>query len=200
MRTRSPACSTRSCVPMRTKVPRPAERSRSNPPRADAVSSQCRGCQPGLAGEIHVAAGQPEGEKRLRGGNRAARPAGQPRAPPVPTGRPAEGAEPRRRGVCSGPAWGGVRRPWKRRRRWPMTNIPPGGSTSGARMEAKVPEALDSSFTVSWPSLMRKAAWWAETWTSSGKRMAPRLRPTVQPLAMSRKRCPRAGPDTSPRM
>ena len=67
-------------------------------------------------------------------------------------------------------------------------------------MAAYTPETLSSSFTVSWPSRIRKAAWWGETKGSSGKRMAPRWRPTLQPLAISRKRWPRAGPALTLRM
>src|SRR5690242_12369210 len=60
-----------------------------------------------------------------------------------------------------------------------------------------MPEALDSSRTCNTLSLMRKVACWAETKGSSAKRMAPRVRPTVQPVTGSLKRWPRAEPATT---
>ena len=44
---------------------------------------------------------------------------------------------------------------------------------------------------------MRKVACWAETKGSSAKRMAPRVRPTVQPVTGSLKRWPRVVPATT---
>ena len=48
-----------------------------------------------------------------------------------------------------------------------------------------VPEALLSSRTKRVPSFTRNVAWRAETKASSWRRMAPRLRPTTQPVTGS---------------
>lgn len=85
------------------------------------------------------------------------------------------------------PATGGgiSSRPVKRNSRWPVLKRVRGVIASVPAMATNTPEALDSSRTKRAPSFTRKVACRGDTKASSGNRMAPRWRPTTQPVTGS---------------